>query len=225
MSTQPRTMRRQAAVSSPSRRAAGKARVRGELLGAARRLFAAQGVVETTMDDIARAAAVSRATAFNYFPSKAQLLQALALEMEERFLARIEQQLAEPASAAERISQLFQWTAGSIEGTPELSRVLIVASEAAYGRDRETALRTARMHEAFCRLLQAGRRAGDVRRDVGIEALAEVVGGTYIGVLHAWRVAGKYPLRRRMSEVASVLGELVGTQDATTPRETQRRRR
>jgi AcrR family transcriptional regulator len=69
-----------------SRRADGKARVRAGLLAAARALFARQGVAASTVDDIARLAQVSRATAFNYFPSKQALLAALVHEMEARFL-------------------------------------------------------------------------------------------------------------------------------------------
>lgn len=201
--------RRGASPARPSRRAASKARVRGELLSAARQLFAAQGVTTTTMDDIAKAASVSRATAFNYFPSKTLLLEALTHEMEDRFMAHIEKMFATPATAAERLALLFQWTAQSIESVPRLHRVLIGASEATYGLTKESGVRTARMHRAFASILEAGRRDGNVRRDIPTETLAEIVGGTYVGILHAWRVASKYPLRRRMAEATAALGELV----------------
>jgi AcrR family transcriptional regulator len=44
--------------------------VRRELVAAAARLFASRGYDETTVDDIAAAAEVSRSTFFRYFPSK-----------------------------------------------------------------------------------------------------------------------------------------------------------
>ncbi len=96
-----------AAALTPSRRAVGKARVRERLLAAARNLFARRGVADTTMDDIARVAGVSRPTVFNYFPSKNLLLAALVQEMESRFLKLIEAQFDEPGSAAQRIAALF----------------------------------------------------------------------------------------------------------------------
>jgi AcrR family transcriptional regulator len=221
MTTRARTTRatgtdgstRRSGTARPSRRAASKARVRGDLLAAARRLFAARGVTTTTMDDIAKAAMVSRATAFNYFPSKTLLLEALTHEMEDRFMGHIEKMIATPATAAERIAQLFQWTAQSIESVPRLHRVLIGASEATYGLTKESGVRTARMHRAFASILEAGRRDGNVRRDIPTETLAEIVGGTYVGILHAWRVASKYPLRRRMAEATAALGELVSARD------------
>jgi AcrR family transcriptional regulator len=203
-----------AAPHTASRRADGKARVRAGLLSAARELFARQGVAATTMDDIARLAAVSRATAFNYFPSKHLLLAALVREMEARFLHIMDTQFDQPASAAARIAALFSWTAAKVEETPQLSRVLIGASETTFGAASDSGARTARTHRAFTRVLDAGRRDGDVRRDVPTEVLAEIVGGSYAGILHAWRVARRYPLRRRLDVAALALGELI----SATPR-------
>jgi AcrR family transcriptional regulator len=200
---------------SPSRREDGKARVRASLLSAARRLFARQGVADTTMDDIARLAGVSRPTVFNYFPSKNLLLAALVHEMESRFLRLIEAQLDEPGSAAQRIAALFTWTAAKVEETPELSRVLIGASETTFGAAPDSAVRTERTHQAFRRVLDQGRREGNVRSDVPTEVLAEIVGGTYAGILHAWRVAARYPLRRRLDAAAATLGGLIAADPRT----------
>jgi AcrR family transcriptional regulator len=197
-----------------SRRADGKARVRAALLSAARTLFARQGVAETTVDDIARLAQVSRATAFNYFPSKQALLGALVREMEARFLHIMDAQLEQPASAAQRIAALFSWTAAKVEETPQLSRVLIGASETTFGAAPDSGVRTARTHRAFVRILAAGRRAGNVRADLAPEVLAEIVGGTYGGILHAWRVAQRYPLRRRLDAAALALGEFIASAGA-----------
>jgi AcrR family transcriptional regulator len=222
VSTEPATLAA-LRVRPPSRRADGKARVRAALLSAARTLFARQGVAGTTVDDIARLAQVSRATAFNYFPSKQVLLGALVREMETRFLHIMDAQLEAPATAAQRIAALFSWTATKVEETPELSRVLIGASETTFGAAPDSAVRTARTHRAFVRILAAGRRAGNVRMDLAPEVLAEIVGGTYGGILHAWRVARRYPLRRRLDAAALALGELITAASAPPPRRRGRR--
>ncbi len=198
----------------PSRREDGKAKVRAGILAAARRLFARQGVAASTMDDIARVAGVSRPTVFNYFPSKNLLLAALVHEMEARFLKLIEAQFDEPGTAAQRLAAVFGWTASRVEESAELSRVLIGASETTFGAAPDSAVRTERTHQAFTRVLDQGRREGNVRRDVPTEVLAEIVGGTYAGILHAWRVGTRYPLRRRLDAAAETLAELI----AATPR-------
>lgn len=192
-----------------SRRADGKARVRAALLAAARTLFARQGVAETTMDDVARLAQVSRATAFNYFPTKQALLEVLVYEMEARFLHIMDALFDRPGTAAERLAAVFSWTAAKVEETPELSRVLIGASETTFGASPDSGVRTARTYRAFMRVLEAGRRDGNVRGDVPAEVLAQIVGGSYAGILHAWRVARRYPLRRRLDAVAATLAELI----------------
>jgi len=201
-----------AAAAAPlSRRADGKARVRAALLRVARELFARQGVAATTMDDIARRAGVSRATAFNYFPSKHLLLEVLVHEMEARFLRVIDAQLEQPASAAQRIAALFSWTAARVSEASRLSRVLIGASETTFGAARDSGVRTQRVHRALMRVLAAGQRERNVRRDLSTEILAEIVGGSYVGILHAWRVGRRYPLARRLDEAARALGQFMST--------------
>lgn len=57
-----------------------KAKRRGEIIAAARALFARQGIDATTMADIAAAAGISTPTVFNYFGSKDGILIALINE-------------------------------------------------------------------------------------------------------------------------------------------------
>lgn len=216
---------RSAQAATASRRADGKARVRAALLRVARELFARQGVAATTMDDIARRASVSRATAFNYFPSKNLLLEALVHEMEARFLHVIDSQLDRPASAAARIAALFSWTAAAVGETSRLSRVLIGASETTFGAARDSGVRTQRVHRALTRVLAAGKRDGNVRRDLSTAILAEIVGGSYVGILHAWRVGRRYPLPRRLEEAARALGGFIAADAAPARRRDRSLRR
>ena len=62
---------------APTMRERKQRATRERLLAVAQTLFAQRGYDGTTMDDIAADADVSRATAFNYFPRKEQLLLAL----------------------------------------------------------------------------------------------------------------------------------------------------
>jgi AcrR family transcriptional regulator len=63
--------------STPGLRSRKKAKRREEIIAAARRLFAQQGIDATTMADIAEAAEISAPTVFNYFGSKDGVLIAL----------------------------------------------------------------------------------------------------------------------------------------------------
>ncbi|MFI5040387.1 MAG: TetR family transcriptional regulator [Acidimicrobiales bacterium] len=63
-----------------------KRQTRDAIVGAADRLFADQGYSQTSIDEIAASAVVSRRTFFAYFPSKADLLFIRADELGERFV-------------------------------------------------------------------------------------------------------------------------------------------
>lgn len=192
-----------------SRREANKAEVRRRLLRAARELFAQRGIGRTTMDDIARRAEVSRATVFNYFPAKSDIVAALVARLEGAFRRAVDEQLALPRSTAERIRGVFDVTATGMLRAPALHRLLIGESEAHFTVARTSGRRMGRMYAAFGDLLEAGRARHKVRTDVSAETLAQIVGGTYMAILHGWRLSPRYPLARRLEEAARVLSEVI----------------
>lgn len=200
-----------------SRREANKVEVHRRLLRAARELFARHGIARTTMDDIARLAEVSRATVFNYFPTKADIVGELVAAFERGFLRVVDRQLARRAPTAERIRAVFEETARENLRAPALSRLLIGEAESGFGTAQGSNKKMARMYAAIGELLSAGREGGDVRADVSIETLAELVGGTFMAILHGWRLSQRYPLARRLDEAARVLGEVIAPRLAGAP--------
>lgn len=197
-----------------SRREANKADVRLRLLRAARELFARHGVAGTTIEDIARSAAVSRATVFNYFPTKGHIVGELVAAFERGLRHAVDRQLTRPVSTAERLRGVFLETAQEGLRAPALSRLLIGELESGFGSSKVSGRRMARMYTAFSDLLGAGRERGDVRADVSIDTLAEIVGGTYMAIFHGWRLSQRYPLLRRFEEAARVLGQIMAPQAA-----------
>ena len=118
--------------------------------------------------------AVSRATAFNYFPSKHLLLAALVHEMESRFLHVMEAQLPgrrAPPTASARCSA---GPRARHSETPQLSRVLIGASETTFGAAPDSGVRTARVHRALCACSPRG-TSGATFAATADRMLAEIV--------------------------------------------------
>ena len=62
-----------------SLRERNRQRVTQRIISVAESLFKAYGFERTTMDDIADKAEISRATLFNYFPSKEALITVLSI--------------------------------------------------------------------------------------------------------------------------------------------------
>ena len=94
-----------------SLREAKKLRARHDILTAARELIDTHGYEQTTMRDIATAAELSYQTLYNYFPTKALILQALLLEDDLEFFKEaaeeLEKKTQDPETAA-RVRQFNQ---------------------------------------------------------------------------------------------------------------------
>lgn len=67
----------------------------GEILDAARRVFEQYGVRRANVDDVARAARVSRSTLYRRYPTKDALLEAVLLKQYDEFLTELDQVAAD----------------------------------------------------------------------------------------------------------------------------------
>lgn len=102
----------------------------GELLAAALETFTEHGYETSNLDDVARAAGVTKGAIYKHFESKADLLQrAISLRLQENFQA-IESQLSErpDASPEERLRGVLEhaWARWS---SPEFARFLGLLAE------------------------------------------------------------------------------------------------
>ena len=85
----------------------GEPRARTKILDASRKLFARRGFSETSMGDIARAAQVARATVYNNFDDKQDILAAIISDYMTGY-ARIAQRLRENARSGQTSFDLIQ---------------------------------------------------------------------------------------------------------------------
>ena len=86
-----------------SRRELNKIHCRQRILKASRQLFSIKGYEETTMEDVAARAEVSKATLYNYFPGKDSLLMGIAEAELEQICQMVEGELTQVPSALERL--------------------------------------------------------------------------------------------------------------------------
>jgi AcrR family transcriptional regulator len=80
---------------------------RREILAAARECFEAHGYAETTVDAVAERAGLAKGTLYNYFDSKHDLFAELFAEACAPDEARLNQGLAEPGTAAEKLGRVL----------------------------------------------------------------------------------------------------------------------
>ncbi|AVM01576.1 TetR/AcrR family transcriptional regulator [Gordonia iterans] len=98
------------------------------ILDAAAEEFTEVGVRQANMDSIAKAAGVSRSTLYRRFPSKDNLLIALANRTFENGMAELEEAVA-GLSPADAVVEAFAHGAAMVESDPLLNRMVLQDSE------------------------------------------------------------------------------------------------
>ena len=147
---------RHAAGENPDKRAA--------ILAGAARVFMQTGFDATSVNDICRAAGVSKSTLYVYFSDKEDLFEHLIEGERERLFLGLRQSLLIPGTLAERLSAFAQALAGII-----LSDEVILAQRVVIGMAE-------RRSDMGARFYDAGAQRGQL---VLLEALqAEIAAGT-----------------------------------------------
>ncbi len=160
-----------------------KQQVHERILREARRLFVDQGVEQATVEDIALAAGVSRATLFNYFRGKPAILDALAAGMEPRLVDVVSHYASQQTSTREQLLQLFTHSARVVSGSGTLNRELFVCAS--------KGLVMTRLQNALEDMLDAGQRRGDVAPDTNLPLLAHNIYLALLATIMGWDIAGK----------------------------------
>jgi AcrR family transcriptional regulator len=173
-----------------------KAKTRAGLLAAARALFAARGVDETTIAEIAEQADVAVGSFYNYFATKDELLEALleAALTEQRL--ELETRQAQVDDPAEVISIAHRHLVLLAQNDPDLAWLLVRL-------ETPHRIGTAVLLDAARRDLQAGIDAG--RFCVSNPELALIAsGGALFAVIHE-QLAGEHSAHAASEHAEGVL--------------------
>jgi AcrR family transcriptional regulator len=206
-------------MSAPTRRERNRSEQRERILGAARELFAARGLEQVAMAEVADAAGVARATVFNYFASKHTLVEAITEETFAYYRAMLERALADDrASTPALVRALFEHMGAGIElfhpfyrGVfREIVRIQVGLDEGgAAQRMRESALGLLRA------LLGRGQERGELVRDHAPEDLAAAFDALSNGTIVHWLYEDTSgSLRERMQRAAEIFLGPVATAPA-----------
>jgi len=194
----------------PSRRERRRLEIRERILEAAISLFETQGYDATTVNEISRHADIAYGTFFNHFPSKLHLLREVADHALRDMFENVEEVRKQPGSFADHLVLLFETSARNAESKGPQTRELISAMmamafpETAGNDDR-------RIRLAFRSFLEDGLAAGELREDVDLDTLTEVVVGTWYSMFMSWVHFDDYLLHDRASRAARFLASTLVT--------------
>jgi AcrR family transcriptional regulator len=205
-------------ASDLSRRERRKVEVRDRIVEAGIGLFEERGFEETKVSEICERADIAHKTFFNHFPTKQDLLRAIARYSLDELLADIEEARAKVGSTGERLRFFFGRIADKAEQAGPLRRELLneivhVAHDS--GTEPEQARK---LHAAFGALVRDGLGAGDLSAKHDADTLTEMVMGAFYVLMFNWANLDGYPLRRQAESAAVFLAEAMSAEPARSAR-------
>lgn len=190
------------------RREQRRQQTRARVVQAAKDLLPERGVDGTTAVELAAAADISRATFFNYFASKQELLTALWEEQVGNLAEEVSARLAEPLTTEARVRLLFADLLAALERRP--GYLAAVATELERGSDPDTLRQRRDLFQAqLRRIVDAGLAQGDVRTDCEPALLCDMIGAVYQSVLRDLRLEGEDDARRRVPDAGAFIAGAV----------------
>ncbi|MCG8589678.1 MAG: TetR/AcrR family transcriptional regulator [Proteobacteria bacterium] len=198
-----------------SKRAQNRVELRTRILNAARQLFGERGFEQVTMSEVAAAAGVSRATVFNYFPAKYNLVEAITEEVFAYFSAMLNTALAHDQHPTPvLVRALFSHMAGIEMYRSFYSGVFREIVRLRVGLDEGGD--AGRMREASLQLLEQlmarGQERGELLARVSAAELAQAFDSLTNGTIVHWLYEdASDSLRARLERTADIFLGAVAT--------------
>jgi TetR/AcrR family transcriptional regulator, mexCD-oprJ operon repressor len=189
-------------MSESAPRQALQQRVTAAILDGAARLFAVEGE-QASMNDVASAAGVARATVYRYFPNRQALLDELARAAVSDADARL---------AAARIDEVApeEGIARAVRALVDVGDSFVLLARERVRSDPERF--EGRLNQPLRQLFERGQAGGDIRGDIPSTRLTESLMGLIVGVLVSTPPLGKEDM------IATITGLFLDGARARGPR-------
>ena len=159
-----------------------KAEQHRAILATALELFRAQGFDATRVQDVTERLRISEGTFFNYFPTKAAVLDAAAVDVLDRATVLLHHDVADHARAVlARLEELVRDFAANFAGDRDFAAQLALHTRLGLGREREQ-----QTHRLLAELVEEGQRRGEIRADVPARRLAELFMAVVLVTVSNW---------------------------------------
>lgn len=171
-----------------------------------RRLFTSKGYENTTIEDVAEAAEISKATLYNYFSSKEHLLLGIAEAALEEIRQLIREDLRYEPDSLERLRRVMETLVADSARYVTLTRrifYLNVSPDNALHGPRTELL------EILGQLVREGQEQGRLRRDLAEEELVEVFLGVYLLTQFGWEGLERFTEEECRRKVDRVLDQVL----------------
>ena len=177
-----------------SKRGVGYAAKRNELVRVAATLFKDRGYSSTTLNDIAEAAGVDRATVYYYVGSKEELLHEAVQGLLDENVSKTEKLASSSVSPREKLEGVMQLLMLGYDKNYPYAYVYIQqemhkVADAQSAWAKEMADQTRRFEKAVRLIIEEGMESGVFRNDVPVDLVAYAIFGV-VNWTHRWYKPG-----------------------------------
>ena len=178
-------------MSRVSERRARKAlELRSRLVKCAAALITTRGYEATTMEDIGECADVSRATVFNYFSRKEEIVLAWFDGRRSELAEYLAQSRQSPAGTVDELRRAFRALAHIFEVDPKTGQSMVRAWLQAGG---PLLTPTSDTTHLLADIIRAGQERGDISSQTDADCAGLLLFDAYIGVLNRWAAQNHSP--------------------------------
>lgn len=191
--------------------------MRGRILDAAIACFLERGFDATTIDEIAARADVARATVFNHFAEKRDLLSAYLTRRREELVDLLRSEARADVGARQQLYDALDLIATFNERDEAEARELINA----WWRTGGTTAREPYTAFVLADVIAAGQRSGEFRAEIDPALVGGLILDAYAGLLLRWVAAPQdrpFSLRDTLRQICGVVLIGISTPDQRTPR-------
>jgi AcrR family transcriptional regulator len=197
------------------RRERKKQETRANILMAAKTLFLDKGYYQTTVEDIAEMADISKPTLFNYFTSKSALLSDMALEIEHSFIYELDEIRAEFSGTGDRLIAFYEHAGELMAENRDFAKAMLVEALSSIVKpDAPQHHRMDHLRSGIRTLLADGIMRGDVRKDCDLTLMVQLIISMFNSTLMNWLADESYPLQENLRAAAQFVADSISSPSA-----------
>lgn len=173
------------------RKARAKQQRSSAIVDAAERIIASKGIATTTMDDIAQAAELGKATLYEYYKNKEEILLAIQKRASEKLSERFEHAYEAPSSGYDKLQAIGQrYYEFCVEYPHYYQFIAFFEANTTQTSPDKTLENVHQAIEWVLKSIHLGRTDGSIRHDIAPEVLAHLLWAISNGVLQMMHLRG-----------------------------------
>jgi TetR/AcrR family fatty acid metabolism transcriptional regulator len=180
---------------------------KNRIIDSAKKLFAEQGYLKTTVVDISKQAGLSEAALYEYFQGKEDLLLAIPDLWVSDLLADVQEQLFGIKGAANKLRKYLWWNMRRIEQAPlDAKIVYLFLKTNANFMNTPVYANVRKLYAYLVDIFEEGKKTGEMKPDLNSYAARDIFVGTMDHVVTRWLLKDmSYPLFENLEQIFELM--------------------